>query len=174
MENCPVRNIIYIPDDGLPGIKIELEDLQKINNIIDKHKNRQGVLMPVLQEIMVTFNYLPEFVLRYISQRLDVPVTHIYRLATFYNAFSLKPRGRHTIRVCMGTTCYVRGGSRILDRLTQELGIPPEETTEDLKFTLSSVRCLGCCGLAPAIMIDDKVYGKVRPSEIHHILNQYE
>jgi len=172
MENCPVSKALYpVEEEPLPVL--EKEDMQKIKAIIEEHREEAGNLMPVLQHINKEYNYLPPDLLRHISKELNMPLTDIYNIATFYNAFSLTPRGIHQISVCMGTTCYVRGGERILNRFSEELGIAPEETTEDLKFTLSSVRCLGCCSLAPAIMIDDKVYGRVKFSETTNILRKY-
>jgi len=130
--------------------------------------------MSILQGINSEYNYLPQDLLRYISQELNLPLSTIYNIATFYNAFSLTPRGRHIISVCLGTTCYVRGGERILDRFSEELEIGSGETTEDLKFTLTFVRCLGCCSIAPAIMVDGKAYGRMKLSQVPHILRSYE
>ncbi|MGB3341043.1 MAG: NAD(P)H-dependent oxidoreductase subunit E [bacterium] len=148
--------------------------MQKIKAIIEEHRQEKGRLMPVLQHISRDYNYLPPDLLRHISKELDIPLTNIYNIATFYNAFSLTPRGRHQISVCMGTTCYVRGGERILEKLSEKLEIAPGETSKGKSFTLYSVRCLGCCSIAPAIMIDGKAYGKVRLSQIPHILRSYE
>lgn len=173
MENCPVRKALYpVEEMSLPSL--EEKDMQKIKAIIEEHRQEMGRLMPVLQHISRDYNYLPPDLLRHVSKELDIPLTDICNIATFYNAFSLIPRGRHQISVCMGTTCYVRGGERILDKFSGTLGIGPSETTEDLRFTLHSVRCLGCCSIAPAIMVDGKAYGKVRLSQIPHILRSYE
>jgi NADH:ubiquinone oxidoreductase subunit E len=173
MQNCPVRKALY-PVEETPLPSLEEKDMQKINAIIEEHRQEMGRLMPVLQHISRDYNYLPPDLLKHVAKEFDIPVTDICNIATFYNAFSLTPRGRHQISVCMGTTCYVRGGERILEKLSGTLGIVPAQTTEDLRFTLNSVRCLGCCSIAPAIMIDGKAYGKIRLSQIPPILRDYE
>jgi len=174
-EACPVRNEIYFPPDEDAG-KVELkpEDEARVNRIIEANKDRPGALMPILQAINADYNYCPEEVLRYVAMRMEVPMSLILRIVTFYDSFSLKPRGRHSISVCMGTTCYVRGAGKILDRLSEMLGVPPEETTDDLRFTLKSVRCLGCCSIAPAIMVDGKAYGRLKLSDLSKIVDEYE
>ena len=175
MNNCPVRNQIYIiPEEEKVRIQLERDDEEIMREILDKHRDRKSAIMFILQEVNVTYNYLPKHILRYISQELGSPLSLIYRLATFYNAFSLKPRGRHTINVCMGTSCYVRGGERILTRLVEELEIPAEETTKDLRFTLKTVRCLGCCSIAPVLNIDGKTYGRLKKREVPLILKDYD
>ena len=172
MENCPVRNIIYEVKEE--PVRLEKEDLGKIKKIVEEYGKEKNQLMSILQGINSEYNYLPQDLLRYISQELNLPLSTIYNIATFYNAFSLTPRGRHIISVCLGTTCYVRGGERILDRFSEELEIGSGETTEDLKFTLTFFRCLGCCSIAPAIMVDGKAYGRVKLSQVPHILRSYE
>jgi NADH:ubiquinone oxidoreductase subunit E len=112
-------------------------------------------------------------VLQYIAQETGYPLSHIYRIATFYSAFSVVPRGRHVINVCMGTTCYVRGGERLMEKMSELLAIKPEETTPDLKFTLKSVRCIGCCGLAPALMVGNEFYGKLTRKDLPGIVQKY-
>ncbi len=170
--NCPVVNIIYPVEE--PYIKLSNEEMQKVSPILDKYYGQKGNLMPILQEINQTFNYLPPDVLRYVSGKLGVRLSDIYNIASFYNSFSLTPRGRHTIKICMGTTCYVKGGERLLNKVRDEFGIENGETTKDMRFTIESVACLGCCGLAPAIMVNDEVYGKVKVSNIMKILKQYK
>lgn len=173
--HCPVRNKIdIISEEEKREVKLRPEDEAKVSNIINEHKNKKGALMLVLQSVNAAYNYFPEDLLRYISKALNTPLALILRIATFYNAFSLKPRGRHTISVCMGTTCYVKGGERILANLAGTLGIAIEETTKDMRFTLKPVRCLGCCSIAPAMMIDDKVYGHLKLKEIGKILGDYK
>ena len=175
IANCPVKNKIYIlPEEEKIKITLEPEDEEKVKNVIREHKEKKGALMLILQSINAIYNYFPEKILRYISQELDFPLSLLFRIATFYNAFSLKPRGRHTINVCLGTTCYVKGSERIEDRLSQELSIAREETTKDLKFTLKSVCCIGCCSIAPVIMIDGKAYGHIKSREIPKILKDYK
>ena len=174
VTNCPVRNQIY--PDGAGKIKVELgvEDLEQLTKITAEYREKENLLMPILQRINLTYNYLPENALRYVSQELDIPLNLIYRIATFYNAFSLKPRGKHIISVCLGTTCYVRGGQRISDRVSELLDIPAGETTKDLRFTLDSVRCLGCCSLSPVMNIDGETYGRLKFPEIPKILRGYD
>ena len=172
VTNCPVRNKIYL--DGAEKVEIELEpeDLEKTNKIIEQYRGQKGILVPILQEINSTYNYLPENVLRYVSAELDIPLALIYRAATFYKAFSLKPVGKHKITVCSGTTCHVKGAPRIVDTLERELGIKPGETTEDMSFTLETVNCLGCCGLAPVITVGEDLYGKVTQAKLPKIIEQ--
>lgn len=173
--HCPVRNKVNIlPKEQRTKIVLEPKIAAAVNKVLEEYKDEKGALMLILQSINALYNYFPEDVLRYISQETDIPLSKILRIATFYNAFSLKPRGEHTISVCMGTTCYVKGSDRILAQLSEILKVPPESTTEDEKFTLKSVRCIGCCSIAPAIMIDEKVYGKVKIDEIPKILKEYK
>jgi len=171
VENCPVRNQIYAEEKV--EIKLEPEDLEKMKKIIEEYKDVPGTLVPILQEINVAYNYLPENVLRYISEELDTPLSLIYRIATFYNAFSLKPRGKHVITVCLGTTCHVKGAPMIVDALERELGIKTGESTEDMNFTLETVNCLGCCGLAPVMTVGEDLYGRVAPAKLPKIIEQY-
>lgn len=173
--NCPVSNKInIISPEERAKIDLSPEDEEKVNKILDQYKELKGSLMLILQAINALYGYFPENVLEYISQKLNTSLSNILRIGTFYNSFSLKPRGRHTISVCMGTTCYVKGSDRILTQLSENLDIPVEETTKDSRFTLRSVRCLGCCSIAPAIMVDDKVYGNLKITEIPKILKDYE
>jgi len=173
VTNCPVRNKIYL--DGAEKVEIELEpeDLEKTNKIIEQYRGQKGILVPILQEINSTYNYLPENVLRYVSAELDIPLALIYRAATFYKAFSLKPVGKHKITACVGTTCHVKGAPRIVDTLERELGIKPGETTEDMNFTLETVNCLGCCGLAPVMTVGEDLYGKVTQAKLPKIVEEY-
>ncbi len=172
VANCPVR-FIPQPLDGQAAVQLAPERKAIVDNIIAEHRHRPGPLMPILQSINVAFNYFPEDVMTYVSQQLAMPLTHILRVASFYNAFSLKPRGKHIINVCMGTTCYVRGGERLMDRFGELLNVQPEETTPDMLFTLKSVRCIGCCGLAPAVMVGEAVYGKLSVKDVQGIVNKY-
>ena len=148
-------------------------ELAEVDRILDRYEGEPGALIPVLQDVQDEYRYLPEEVLRYISERLRVPLSQVYHVATFYNAFSLEPRGEHTIEVCTGTACHVKGAGRILDWLQGELGIGPGETTPDLKFTLQTVRCLGCCSLAPVIRIDGDTYGNLTQDMLPRIMRRY-
>jgi len=174
VTNCPVRNQIYILPEEKVKIELEPEDLEKANKIIKEYRDQEGTLVPLLQEISSIYNYLPENVLRYISQELDIPLASIYRMATFYRAFSLKPVGKHIITACLGTTCHVKGQRRNLDTLQRELGIHIGETTEDMNFTLETAICLGCCGLAPVMRIDDTIYSNLTPAKLLKIIEEYK
>ena len=129
--------------------------------------------MGILQDIQTEMNYLPRKALVQVSRSLDVSLADIYEVATFYRAFSLEPKGRHTIRVCLGTACHVRGGTRVLDYLENRLEVKAGETTKDLIFTLESVNCLGACALGPMMVIDKKYYGKTNANKIESILEKY-
>lgn len=142
-----------------------------MENIISMQK--QHNLVSVLLDIQEKFNYLPEQELEKIAQELNIPITQIYSLATFYGAFSLKSKGKHIIRVCLGTACHIRGGQRILDRLKQILSIDSGETTADNFFTLETVNCLGTCALGPIVVIDGKYYSKVTMTKIEKILKEH-
>jgi NADH:ubiquinone oxidoreductase subunit E len=171
VANCPTHNLVQPAE--IPGAELEPSLREKVANIIARHKDRRGPLMPILQEVNAALNYFPEGVLKYISQETGYPLTHIYRIATFYSAFSVVPRGKYVINVCMGTTCYVRGSERLMDRFAETFKIRPEETTPDMLVTLKAVRCIGCCGLAPAVMVGDSVYGKLTVKEVAGIAKKY-
>jgi NADH:ubiquinone oxidoreductase subunit E len=171
VASCPVRS--RVQPHEVPRIELDPEYRDKVAAILAKHRHRDGPLMPILQEVNAAFNYFPEGVLRYVAQETGYPMSHIYRIATFYGAFSIVPRGKYVVNVCMGTTCYVRGSERLMDRFADTLKIKPEETTPDKLFTLKAVRCIGCCGLAPAVMVGDAVYGKLTVKEIAGIAAKY-
>nr|WP_054875569.1 NADH-quinone oxidoreductase subunit NuoE [Oxobacter pfennigii] len=150
-------------------------EVKKVYDIVQTHKGQKGALMPILNEIQDALGYLPRFAMEEVSKTLDMPLAEIYGVATFYSRFTLKPRGEHTISVCLGTACYVKGSKDVFDKLVEELKVKGSgDTTEDGKFTLDATRCLGCCGLAPVITIDEDVYGKVVPNEISNILKKYQ
>jgi NADH-quinone oxidoreductase subunit E len=149
-------------------------DNDKIDQIIDKHQAEPSSLIQVMLEIQSENNWLPKETLDKISERLDVPLARILHIATFYKAFSLVPKGRHGIHICVGTACHVRGASRILDTVQDQTGIKPGETDLDLKFSLEVVNCLGCCALGPVLEIDGKTHGKMTPGETSDVLKNYE
>jgi len=149
-------------------------DLQVVCEIIERHGYQKASLIGILQDIQAKMNYLPRKALVQVAKSLDIPLTHIYEVATFYKAFSLDPRGKHTIQVCLGTACHVRGGSRVLDYLENRLEVKPGETTKNLSFTLESVNCLGACALGPMMVIDKKYFGKINTNKIESILEKYQ
>ena len=150
------------------------EILEKVDRVVDKYRREKKALIGILQDIQEEYNYLPKDVLLHIKDKLNIPLTQIYGVVTFYNAFSLKPRGRHLIAVCTGTACHVKGASRILEKLERDLKIKSGGVTEDLRFSLETVRCLGCCSLAPVIKVDEDTYGRVKQDELVKILKGYE
>ena len=151
-----------------------MSSMDRVDKIIDKYECETGVLIQLLLEIQSTLNWIPPEALLRINKRLKIPVSEIYRVASFYTALSLKPRGRHIVRVCSGTACYVRGGPRILDSVERELNIKAGETTADGKFTLETVNCLGCCALGPVVEIDGQYHGKQTSSNVGKLLSSYE
>jgi len=147
---------------------------QRVELILDRHQHDRGWLVSVLQDIQVEYNYLPKEALVQVSQGLDVALSQVYSVATFFRAFSLKPRGRHIINVCLGTACHVRGAVRILEEMERKLGIKPGETTEDLKYTLETVNCVGACALGPIVIIDGKYSGQMKSNKVKPLLESYE
>jgi len=142
--------------------------------ILESFDHDRSKLVPILQAVQEEYRYLPEEVMTFVATALDIPPARVYGVATFYAQFHLKPRGRHVIRVCRGTACHVRGSLKILDRVKETLNVGEHETTDDLRFTLEPVACLGACGLAPVVMIDDTTYGRLTPEGIKPILDKYE
>lgn len=149
------------------------EKYARIAEIIDEYKDREGSLIQILHMAQGIFGYLPLELQQFIADRLGKPLSEVYGVTTFYSFFSTKPRGENTIRVCLGTACYVRGGKKIVERLKEILGIGVGDTTQDQKFTLEVMRCIGACGLAPAITINDKVYKQVNPDKLQEIVEKY-
>lgn len=147
---------------------------EKIDQIIDKYAGEEGVLIQLLLDVQGELNWVPKEVVQRISERLHVPLSQIYRVASFYKSMSLKPRGRHLVNVCLGTACQVRGGPRLMDRVREVLGINPGETTQDMKFTLERVNCLGCCALGPVMVVNGKYHGKIMPAKAEEILKSYD
>ncbi|MBC8078985.1 MAG: NADH-quinone oxidoreductase subunit NuoE [Gorillibacterium sp.] len=156
------------------GVAEADEKLEKVQSAIEQFKMIKGALIPVLHEVQDIYGYLPEHVLKVVSTELNLPMSEIYGVASFYHFFSLTPKGENVIRVCMGTACYIKGAQALLDRLSMELKVPVQGTTEDNKFTLEATRCLGACGLAPVLTIGEKVYGRLVPNDVPKILNEYK
>jgi NADH-quinone oxidoreductase subunit E len=148
-------------------------DYGGIDQIIDRHKAEPSALIQILLEIQAERHWLPRKALERVSERLGVPMTRIMHIATFYKAFSLVPKGRHEIHICMGTACHVRGAERVLDSVVDTTGIKPGETDLDLKFSLETVNCLGCCALGPVMEIDGKPHGKMAPAKVADVLETY-
>lgn len=147
--------------------------MKKVENILDNYKYMDSNIIQILDEVQKEYNYLPKKVLEYISQRLKIPLSKIYSLATFYTAFSLNPRGKHVITVCMGTACHVRGAPNVLNRIEEMLGIEAGSTTKDNMFTLETVNCLGACALAPIVVVDGYYHGQTTVQKVAAILNKY-
>ena len=146
----------------------------EMDAIIDRYEGKEFSILAILQDIQAKEKYLPKETLELLGERLHIPVNKIYRIATFYRAFSLTPRGLHEIQVCLGTACHVRGGIRIVDRLTAELGIRAGETTSDRKFTLETVNCLGVCASGPIMVVDGHYFGKMNPAQVKGVLGQFD
>ena len=149
------------------------EKIAQLDEIIAKFKGKPGGLIPVLEEAQVALEYLPVSIQKKIAKGLNLPLSRVYGVVTFYSFFTMTPRGRHTVRVCLGTACYVRGGKALADVIEKSFGIREGETTPDRKFTYESVRCLGACGLGPVIVVDNDVHGRVKPGKVKDILNAY-
>jgi NADH-quinone oxidoreductase subunit E len=148
-------------------------DAAKLRTILAAHRGQPGALIPVLQETQEAYGFIPREALMLVAKELRMPASQVYGVVTFYAQFHLKPRGRHVIRVCLGTACHVRGGERILEQLGKVLGVGPGETTGDLLFTLERVACLGACGLSPTMMIDEATYGRLTPRAAVDIVEGY-
>ena len=152
----------------------EASDLSLIEPVLKKYKNTAGSLITVLQEIQDIYGYLPEDAICHAAIELGIAPAMVFGVATFYAQFALSPKGRYNISVCLGTACYVKGSDKVLEKISEEIGIEPGECTDDAKFSLEACRCIGACGLAPVMTINDDVYGRLTPDEIPGILAKYE
>ena len=150
------------------------EVMAKVDEIIDAHQGKPGCLIPVLEECQGVTGYIPVELQEYIGKALNIPGSTIYGVVTFYSFFSMVPKGRHIIKVCLGTACYVRGTKNIMKALTDKFGLQVGQTTEDRRFSLEAVRCLGACGLAPVMVIDEDTHGGMTLDRIENILDRYE
>lgn len=162
------KRISNLPFTGTP------EQKQKLDEIIEGHREQKGAILPVLQEAQEVYGYLPVEVQGMIADGLGVSLEEVYGVSTFYSQFSLTPKGRYNISICLGTACYVKGAAAVLDKLTETLGIQPEECTPDGKFSLTACRCVGACGLAPVLTVNGDVYGRMTPEEVKQVLARYE
>jgi len=149
------------------------EQWSNVNAVMEKYRGKPGALIPVLEEVQGVTGYLPESVQRKVAQGLGLPLSQVYGVVTFYSFFTMRPRGKHQIRVCLGTACHVRGGSQIEKRIEQELGIAPGDITDDREFSLDIVRCVGACGLAPVMVVDEDTHKQVKAAKLDVILDQY-
>jgi len=149
-------------------------DPAKVDEIIGRYPAQQGVLIQLLLDMQSEFNWIPKEAILSISARLQIPVSQVYRVASFYQAMSLTPRGRHVVSVCLGTACHVRGGPRIMDKVEESLNIKAGETTQDMKFTVERVNCLGCCALGPVAVVDRDYHGKLTPAKVKEVLKSYD
>lgn len=149
------------------------EQEERLMEVIEAHREMRGALMPVLQQAQEIYGYLPVEVQKIISSELGIPLKEVYGVVTFYAQFSLNPKGKYRVSVCMGTACYVRGASEILDRVEKKLSLKPDGITPDGKFSLDATRCIGACGLAPVMTINDEVFGRLVPSDIDAILDRF-
>ncbi len=154
--------------------KFNLEQVDGLNEIIEKYRVDPGGIIPLLEEAQDLLGYLPINIQKQISDKTNISLSRIYGIVTFYSFFTMTPRGKHTIQVCLGTACYVKGGKKIAEIIEKEFEVKPGETTTDRRFTYETVRCLGVCGLAPVIVVDGEVYGKVQSSKVEEILEQYK
>jgi len=149
------------------------EQIKKLDEVIEKYKGKQGGLILVLEQAQEILEYVPISVQKRVAAGLNLPLSRVYGVVTFYSFFTMTPRGKHTVRVCLGTACYVRGGKTIAKNIEKLLGIKEGETTEDRLFTYESVRCLGACGLGPVVVIDDEIHGRMKPAKVKELLSQY-
>lgn len=163
MPNCKTA-VPYRPDP---------EREERLRQVIEAHKGQPGATMPVLQAAQNIFGYLPEEVQIMIAEGLDVPLSEVYGVATFYSLFTLNPKGKYKISVCLGTACYVKGAGDVLEAVQKKLNIAPGGITPDGLFSLEACRCIGACGLAPVMTINEDVYGRLTPAQIGPILDQY-
>ena len=149
------------------------EQLKKLDEIIASNKDKAGSLIPVLEQAQILLEFLPMPILKIIAEGLNLPMSRVYGVVTFYSFFTMKPRGKYTMRVCLGTACYVRGGKIIYENVKKELNVEEGETTEDRLFTLETVRCVGACGLGPVIFVGENVHGRLKPAKVKDVVNQY-
>jgi NADH-quinone oxidoreductase subunit E len=155
-------------------LKATKPDKQKVKSILARYNSDSGMLVSVLQDVQAEYNYLPKEALVQVGQELDIPLSQVYSVASFFKAFSLKPRGRHLINVCLGTACHVRGAVRVLDEIERELAIKSGETTKDLRYTLETVNCVGACALGPIVVIDGNYSGQMTTGKVKPLLESYK
>ena len=155
-------------------MSVNLSEISKIDNILKNHSWEESALISILHEIENLYNYLPAWALRHTSKKLNIPMIQVYGVASFYDAFHLKPRGKNLIRVCKGTACYLKGATQIFETLERELGIKEGETTRDQKFTLQAVHCVGACALAPVVVMGERYFDKASPTKLRSMLKKVQ
>ena len=155
-------------------VEIKEPTRDRVEAILEKYQRDHSWLVSILQDVQTEFNYLPEDALRAVSHSLEIPMTQVYSVATFFKAFSLEPRGKPLINVCVGTACQVRGAMRILEKIERDLKLEPGKTTEDMQFSLESVNCVGACALGPMVVVDDKYHGQMSTDKVNSLLKEYE
>jgi len=155
-------------------VKIKEQDLKKIKEICEEHNNEAGELINVLQQVQEHFGYLPAELQEVVANELNISVAKVYGVVTFYSLFTMIPQGKYPISICTGTACYVRGADTVLQEFKRQLGIEVGETSEDGKFSLNCLRCVGACGLAPVVLVGDKTYGRVAPDGVKDIVEEYK
>jgi len=153
---------------------LDQEKIKQLEEVIAKHKGQEGALIPVLHEAQEIFGYLPEQVQKIVADGLGVSLAEVYGVATFYARFSLEPKGKYNIQVCMGTACYVKGADKVLEKLQEVLGIEPGKCTDDGLFSIEATRCVGACGLAPVMVVNEEVYGKATPAMVEEVIAKYK
>ena len=159
---------------GNANRSIDSKTSRQIKKIIEATDGQAGAPIRVLQEVQELIGYLPHEALEAVSREMRIPLSELYGITSFYSFFSMVPKGKYVIQVCLGTSCYVKGGQRIIDSLNKDLGLESEGTTPDGKFSLQTVRCLGCCGLSPVLAINEDIHRKVKPSKLKEILSSYQ
>ena len=147
---------------------------EKVKAIVDRYGGNHDSVISILQDVQSEYHYLPEYALRAVAQQMGLPLIQVCGVATFFKAFSLKPRGEHTVTVCLGTACHVRGAQTVLDEVKRQLGIEPGNTTDDMRFTLETVNCLGACALGPILVVDGEYQGQMSSSKVKKVLNKYK
>jgi len=173
VEHCLVRNIVYMDRPGREPVQMEETMRVKVDDILNSYEGGPEIIVPILHDVNEEFSWLPPEALLRVAEVTSIPIEHILRIASFYNAFSLTPKGKHMIRVCTGTACYVKGAQRILDTFARELKIEVGDVTEDGQFSLETVNCVGCCGQSPVITVDEDIYGYVSQTMVQDVLGKY-
>ena len=148
-------------------------DTEHLNSILERYPEPTGNIIAILHEVQSHYNYLPEEALMYVAKRIRVPITRLYSIATFYHFFSLEPKGKHQVQVCLGTACHVKGSEKLLHEMERQLGVKEGETTDDMQFSLGAVRCIGACSLAPVVVVDHDTHAKITTKQVSAVLKQY-